>query len=61
MKAASSSITRITRDDLVAFYQKTVHPNGIMLGVTGDFDKPAMLALLREVFGDWKKARFPSS
>ena len=30
-----------------------------MLGVTGDFDKSAMLALLREVFGDWKKGEVP--
>ncbi|HSL05138.1 MAG TPA: pitrilysin family protein [Nitrospiraceae bacterium] len=53
------SITRITRDDLVAFHQKTIYPNGIMLGVTGDFDKSAMLALLRDVFGDWKKGEVP--
>jgi zinc protease len=53
------SITRITRDDVVAFYQQTIHPNGIILGVTGDFDKQAMLASLREVFGDWKKGEVP--
>ena len=43
----------------MAFYQRTVHPNGIILGVTGDFDKTSMLALLREVFGDWAKATVP--
>ena len=53
------SITRITRDDLVNFHRKTIHPNGVMLGVTGDFDKSAMLALLRDVFGDWKKGEVP--
>jgi zinc protease len=53
------SITRITRDDLVAFHRKTIHPNGIMLGVTGDFDKSAMLALLRDAFGDWKRGEVP--
>jgi zinc protease len=53
------SITRITRDDVVAFHQRTIHPNGIILGVTGDFDKQAMLASLREVFGDWKKGEVP--
>ena len=31
----------------------------MMLGVTGDFDKSAMLALLRDVFGDWKKGEVP--
>ena len=54
-----ASITRITRDDLVAFHRKTIYPNGLMLGVTGDFDKSAMLALLREVFGDWKRGEVP--
>ena len=58
-ESSIESITRITRDDLVAFHRKTVHPNGMMLGVTGDFDKSAMLALLREVFGDWKKGEVP--
>lgn len=53
------SITRITRDDLVAFHQRTIHPNGIILGVTGDFDKAAMLASLREAFGDWEKGAVP--
>ena len=53
------SIQRITRDDLVAFHQRTVQPNGMILGVTGDFDKGAMLAVLREAFGDWKKGEVP--
>ena len=53
------SITRITRDDVVAFHQQTIHPNGIILGVTGDFDKQTMLASLREAFGDWKKGEVP--
>ncbi|WP_455387766.1 M16 family metallopeptidase [Petrachloros mirabilis] len=53
------SITRITRDDLVAFHQRTVHPNGIILGVTGDFDRAVMLALLRATFGDWRKGDVP--
>ena len=53
------SITRITRDDLVAFHQQTVYPNGIILGVTGDFDRAVMLALLRATFGDWRKGDVP--
>ena len=59
-ESSIASITRITRDDLVAFHRKTVHPNGIMLGVTGDFDRSAMLALLRDVFGDWKQGEVPT-
>ena len=58
-ESSIGSITRITRDDLIAFHRKTIHPNSMMLGVTGDFDKSAMLALLRDVFGDWKKGEVP--
>jgi len=58
-ESSIESITRITRDDLVAFHQKTIRPNGMMLGVTGDFDKSAILALLRDVFGDWEKGEVP--
>ena len=58
-ESSMGSISRITREDLVAFHQETVHPNGVMLGVTGDFDKSAMLALLQEVFGDWEKGEVP--
>ena len=58
-ESSIGSITRLTRDDMVAFHRKTIHPNGMMLGVTGDFHRTAMLALLREVFGDWKKGEVP--
>ena len=54
-----ASVSRITRDDLAAFHARTVHPNGIILGVTGDFDRAPMLAALREVFGDWAKGEVP--
>lgn len=53
------SIDSMTREDLAAFHQQTVHPNGIILGVTGDFEKPAMVALLQELFGDWAKGNVP--
>jgi len=53
------SVRRITRTDLVAFHGKTVFPNGMILGVTGDFRKDEMLAMLRAAFGDWKKGEVP--
>ena len=58
-ESSVESIARITRDDLIAFHRKTIHPNGMILGVTGDFDKSTMLTLLRDVFGDWKKGEVP--
>ncbi|MBI4401076.1 MAG: insulinase family protein [Nitrospirae bacterium] len=53
------SVTRISRDDLLAFHARTVHPNGIILGVTGDFEKASMLAALREAFGAWSRGEVP--
>ncbi len=58
-EAKVESVTRITRNDLVTFQKQTVHPNGIILGVTGDFEKGAMLTMLREVFGDWTTGAVP--
>ena len=47
------TVSRITRDDLIAYHRQFFAPTGLMLGVTGDFEKPAMLAALRKAFGDW--------
>jgi predicted Zn-dependent peptidase len=53
------SVRRINRDDLIAFHRTLLHPNGMILGVTGDFKKEEMLASLRGVFGDWGKGAVP--
>jgi predicted Zn-dependent peptidase len=58
-ESSIDSVNRITRDDLIAFHRDTVHPNGTILGVTGDFNKDEMLASLRDVFGDWRKGTVP--
>lgn len=48
------TINSITRDDLVAFYQKFFRPNNIILGVLGDFDSETMLAKIQEAFKGWE-------
>ncbi|MGH9381942.1 MAG: M16 family metallopeptidase, partial [Thermoanaerobaculia bacterium] len=48
-----ASVGGISRDDLVAYYQAHVHPNRMVLGVLGDFEAAAMLAKVRQAFGDW--------
>jgi predicted Zn-dependent peptidase len=53
------SIPRITREDLQRFHAQTIHPNGVWLGVTGDFDKARMLEALRKVFGGWARGEVP--
>jgi zinc protease len=50
-----ATVAAITRDDLVAFHQKYVHPNNIILGVVGDFDSNAMEAKLRQTFESWPR------
>ena len=50
-----STINAITRDDLVAFHHKYVHPNNIILSFSGDFDAAAMEQKLRAAFGSWPK------
>lgn len=56
------TIETITREDLVAFHAKFFHPNNIILGISGDFEKEQMLEKLKTVFADWKKGKidFPS-
>ncbi|MBM4126499.1 MAG: insulinase family protein [Nitrospira sp.] len=58
-EATIESVRRITRDDLAAFHRASLHPNGMILGVTGDFKKSDMLASLRGAFGDWAKGAVP--
>lgn len=53
-ESTTATVSRITRDDLVAFHRQFFAPNSLILGVTGDFEKPAMLDALRKAFGDWK-------
>src|SRR5262249_10587391 len=45
-------ISAITREDLVNWHKRTVAPNNMILGITGDFDPAAMEARLRKAFGD---------
>ncbi|NOU11977.1 MAG: insulinase family protein [Nitrospira sp.] len=58
-ESSLDSVTRITRDDLVTFHHNTIHPNGMILGVTGDFKRDEMVASLRAVFGNWKRGMVP--
>ncbi|MGQ0667862.1 MAG: M16 family metallopeptidase [Nitrospiraceae bacterium] len=58
-ESSIESVRGMTREDLVAFHRDTIHPNGMILGVTGDFMRDEMLASLREVFGDWKRGTVP--
>ncbi len=49
------TIEKITRDDMVAFHKRFFHPNNIILGISGDFNKEEIIRKLNTVFAGWKK------
>jgi predicted Zn-dependent peptidase/outer membrane lipoprotein-sorting protein len=53
--ATYETLGNIDRDDLVAFHQRYYHPDRIILGLVGDFDKKKALKLVKEVFSDWPR------
>jgi len=55
--AEYATVAAITRQDLVEWHGKYVHPNNIILGVTGDFDSAKMEARLREAFASWPRGQ----
>jgi zinc protease len=50
-----TTIDAITRQDLLDWYKSYIHPNNIILGVSGDFDSAAMESKLRAAFDSWPK------
>jgi zinc protease len=54
-----STLAKITRDDLVKFYQQYFYPNNMILGIVGDFDSQKMKSLIQAKFGDWKPSATP--
>ena len=59
LESSIESVAGSSRDDLIAFHRHSVHPNGMVLGVSGDFKTDEMVAMLREVFGDWEQGTVP--
>ena len=53
--AEYATVAAISRQDLIDWHGKYVHPNNIILGVVGDFDSSKMEARLREAFASWPK------
>lgn len=53
--AEYATIDAVTRQDLIEWHGKYVHPNNIILGISGDFDSAAMESKLRAAFESWPK------
>jgi zinc protease len=50
-----ATIAAITRQDLLDWHAKYIHPNNIILGISGDFDSAAMESRLHSAFDSWPK------
>jgi zinc protease len=50
-----STVGAVTRQDLINWHQTYVHPNNIILGISGDFDPAVMEAKLRRAFDSLPK------
>jgi len=50
-----ATVQAVTRKDLLGWHHTYVHPNNIILGLSGDFDAAAMEAKLRAAFDSWPK------
>ena len=50
-----ATLDAVTREDLLDWHQRYVHPNNMILGVTGDFDPDVMEKKLREAFSGMPK------
>ncbi|OGG54869.1 MAG: hypothetical protein A3F84_13150 [Candidatus Handelsmanbacteria bacterium RIFCSPLOWO2_12_FULL_64_10] len=53
-RSTVESVSRIAREDLMAFHQKYYHPNNVLLGVSGDFKRADLLPRLEKAFAAWK-------
>jgi zinc protease len=54
-QAEYSTVAAVTRQDLIDWHGKYVHPNNIILGISGDFDSAAMESKLHAAFDAWPK------
>jgi zinc protease len=53
--AEYATIEPITREDLRAFHEQYVQPQGVRLAIWGDFVSADMVALIKKYFGDWAR------
>ena len=54
-QAEYATVASITRQDLLDFHKRTVHPNNIIVAFIGDFDSAKMEKRLRDAFSSWPR------
>ena len=50
-----ATVGSITQEDLIDWHATYFHPNRIIVGIAGDFKKDETIALMKTIFGDWRK------
>ncbi len=50
-----ADVEGVTRDDIAALQRRFIDPRNAIIGVSGDFDRAAMLAFLDELFRNWPR------
>lgn len=53
------TITAITREDLVAFYETFFSPENMVIAVVGGIETEAAVEAIERIFGDWQTSRPP--
>ena len=53
-----ATLGAVHRKDLRGVLGRYFHPNNLWLGVSGDFDRQRLLALLQRAFGNWPRQDF---
>ncbi|NJK54378.1 MAG: insulinase family protein [Leptolyngbyaceae cyanobacterium SU_3_3] len=52
-----TTLEKITRNDLVNFYQQYFYPSNLLMGIVGDFDSKAMRSQIEAKFNNWNPAQ----
>src|SRR3990170_3746603 len=50
---STATLNAVTREDMLAFHRKYIHPGNMILAVAGDFDRAEMLKKLEKAFANW--------
>ncbi len=50
------TVSAITREDMIAFHRRYVHPNAIIMGISGDFRRDEMITTIEGLFAEWQPA-----
>ena len=53
-----ADVEKVTRENLLAFYQRLFVPNNTVVAVVGDFDADKVVEEIKTLTADWKKTDF---